>query len=64
MGILAGSIGETIVRQVELYTQRLAMVTQCAVAHSTHHFSLQRVPLELQPSSRDGCYAVPLAEIR
>lgn len=30
MGILAGSIGETLVRQVELYTQRLAMMAECA----------------------------------
>lgn len=37
MGILAGSIGETLVRQVELYTQRLAMMAECA-PHST--FSL------------------------
>jgi hypothetical protein len=30
MGILAGAIGEVVVRQVELYTQRLAMMAECA----------------------------------
>jgi hypothetical protein len=43
MGILAGSIGETVVRQVELYTQRLAMITQCASPLDSP-FPLQRVP--------------------